>query len=147
MRSRIAARRMLAAVAAVAMLVGTASPTRAEPREWDQKKVAHLVNQVLTAVSYMKKAVAAEWDRADKTSARYIVLNDLMIVHHRLVALLGLVRSGEGREKTEPVYRRVKTAVGHARRDANTFPVLEEQQSRIDAAEAALAQLAEFYEG
>ena len=111
----------------------------------DEKRVATLVDRVAAKASRIKKNVAREWDHADKESARYVVLNDLIVLQHQAVALVGLVRAGEGRDKTEPVYRRMQSAVQHARQDADKFPAIAAQRHHIAAAEAALAELADCY--
>ena len=111
----------------------------------DEKRVAALVHKVAVAASRIKKNIAREWDRADKSSTRYVVLNDLMVLQHQAVALEGLVRAGQGRDKTEPVYRRVQSAVQHAREDSDRFPAIAGQRQHIAAAEAALEELADCY--
>jgi hypothetical protein len=75
-----------------------------------------------------------------------VVLDDLMQLQHRAVAFRVLVSAGQGREKTEPVFRRVRTAIEHARRDAPAFPAIQRQHRHIDAAKAALDELSAFYE-
>ncbi len=111
----------------------------------DEKRVAVLARKVAVEASNIKKNIAREWDRADKESTRYVVLNDLMVLHHRAVALEGLVRAGQGRDKTEPVYRRMQSAVQHAREDSDRFPAIAGQRQHIAAAEAALEELADCY--
>ena len=132
---------MLGACALLAWLPGSA----VAHSHCDEKRVATLVERVAAKASRIKKNIAREWDRADKTSTRYIVLNDLMTLQHQAVALEGLVRAGEGRDKTEPVFRRMQSAVQHARQDADKFPAIAEQRSLIAEAETALDELAECY--
>ncbi len=126
-------------------LLVLAVPALAAESEWDQAKVQALSQQLVRAVEKIKKGIAHDWDREDKQSARYVVLDDLMSLHHRTVALHGLLRAGGGRETTAPVFRRVLTGVEHARHDAASFPEVAKQRRHIEAADAALAKLEAYY--
>ena len=88
---------------AVAALALAAAPVAAGQVEWNQAEVSALTQQLLQHVSKIKKGIRRDWDREDKQSARYVVLDDAMTLHHRVVALDGLVRAGQGRERTAPV--------------------------------------------
>ena len=132
---------MLGACVFLACLPGSA----AADSHCDEKRVAALVDKVAAKASRIKKNLQREWDHADKESARYVVLNDLIVLQHQAVALVGLVRAGEGRDKTEPVYRRMQSAVQHAREDSDRFPAIAAQRQHIAAAEAALEELVDCY--
>ncbi len=136
--------RRLMVLGACALLTGLPGPATAH-QHCDEKRVAALARKVGGAASRIKDNLARDWDRADKTSTRYVVINDLMILQHRAVALEGLIRAGQGRDKTEPVYRRMLSAVEHARQDSQQFPEIAAQQKHIDTAEAALQELADCY--
>ncbi|MDJ0848528.1 MAG: hypothetical protein QNK04_09140 [Myxococcota bacterium] len=112
---------------------------------WDRRKVVAITKQLLREVEKIKMGIAHDWDRKDKESARYVVLEDVMSLHHRTVALLALVVKGGGPEATAPVFRRVLTGVEHARRDAANFPEIEKQRRHIEAADEALAKLKVYY--
>ena len=114
-------------------------------KPWNRSQVLALTQALLAEVKLIKRNLARDWDRADHQSPRYVVLEDVMALHRRAVALDGLVRAGEGAEKTAPVFRRVLTAVQHARRDAAEFPAIERQRVHIDKADAALARLKDYY--
>ncbi len=144
MRGRARLSRTLVAIGAGALVAWAPGPADAH-EHCDEKRVAVLARKIAAAASRIKNNLARDWDRLDKTSTRYIVINDLMILHHRAIALEGLVRGGEGRDKTEPVYRRMQTAVQHARVDSQNFPKIAAQRKHIDDAEAALAELADCY--
>ena len=144
MRLRERVSTTLLALGTCALLVGAAGAAHADSH-CDEKRVAALAHDVAVEASLIKDRLAREWDRADKTSTRYVVINDLMILHHRAIALEGLVRAGQGRDKTEPVYRRMQSAVQHARQDSQRFPEIGAQQKHIDKAEAALNELADCY--
>ena len=135
------ARALLGACALLSCLAGSARGHS----HCNHKKVAALAHDVAVEAARIKANLAREWDRADKASTRYVILEDLQVLHHRAIALEGLVRSGQGRDKTEPVYRRMLTAVEHARRDSDDFPAIAAQRRHIDAAESALRKLADCY--
>ena len=140
---RCASKREVLGAAVVALLIAVfAAPGRGE---WKESEVQALTQRLLHEVSTIKRAVARDWDREDKQSPRYVVLDDLMTLHARVVALEGLVRAGQGPEKTAPVFRRVLTAVEHARRDAADFPEVQKQRAHIEAAEEAVAALEALY--
>jgi phage shock protein A len=123
-----------------------AAPASAEPKAWDEAEVAKLANQLVSAVANIKNNVAGRREEADPSSARWVVLDDLMQLQHRAVAFEGLVRSGQGRDKTEPVFRRIRSAVDNARRDAPAFPDVQKQREHIDRAQSALTALTAYYE-
>ena len=118
----------------------------AEPKEWDQKRVAALANMLASEVLAMKQNISKARETADPDSPRWVILDDLMQLQHRVVALVAMVNSGQGRDKTEPIYRRVKSAVENARQDAPAYPAVRREQRHIDAANTALRKLSEFYE-
>ena len=123
-----------------------AAPGIAEPTAWDEAEVAKLAQQLVVEVAAIKENIAGRRDEADPQSARWVVLDDLMQLQHRVVAFEGLVRAGQGRENTEPVFRRIQTAVDNARRDAPAFPEVQKQREHIDRAAAALTALSSYYE-
>jgi hypothetical protein len=123
-----------------------AAPGFAEPAAWDEAEVAKLAHQLVVEVAAIKDDIAGRREEADPHSARWIVLDDLMQLQHRTVAFEGLVRAGQGRDNTEPVFRRIQTAVDHARRDAPAFPDVQKQRKHIDRAESALKMLSSYYE-
>jgi len=124
---------------------GAAVVAAAEPAPWDEKRILKLTSRLVIEVDAIKTGIAREWERADKSSARYIVLNDLMMIQPRVVAFEGLVRAGQGRDKTEPVFRRIQDAVENAREDAQKYPAVRSQSKRIDTANAILEELGTFY--
>jgi hypothetical protein len=126
--------------------VVVAAPGFAEPVAWNEAKVAKLASQLVFEVSKIKDNIAGRRDEADPNSARWVVLDDLMQLQHRVVAFEGLVRAGQGRDNTEPVFRRIRTAVDNARRDAPAFPELQKQREHIDRAQYALNALSVFYD-
>ncbi len=123
-----------------------AAPGFAEPLAWNEAEVAKLASELAVEVASMKKNIAGRRDEADPNSARWVVLDDLMQLQHRVVAFEGLVRAGQGRDNTEPVFRRIRTAVDNARRDAPAFPDLQKQRKHIDRAQSALNALSAYYE-
>ena len=123
-----------------------AAPGFAELAAWDKDKVAKLAHDLVVEVVKMKNNTAGARETADPESARWVVLNDLMQLQHRVIAFEGLVRAGQGRANTEPVFRRIRTAVANARRDAPAFPAIQKQREHIDRAEAALKELSSYYE-
>jgi hypothetical protein len=144
--SNISRRSALLAGIAVAGVLLVAAPAMTEPVVWDQKRVQNLAEDLATHVSNIKKGIAHARETADPKSPRWVVLDDLMQLQHRVVALVVLLSAGEGRDATEPVFRRVRSAVEHARDDAPAFPDVQKQARHIDKANAALDKLAAFYE-
>jgi len=141
-------RRALAICGSCAVLgsILLAGPGFAESTAWDEAEVTKLANELVAAVSAIKRNIAGRREEADPQSARWVVLDDLMQLQHRAVAFEGLVRAGQGRDATAPVFRRIRTAVEHARRDAQAFPDIQKQQKRIDQANSALEKLSIYYE-
>jgi hypothetical protein len=129
------------------LLGATAARAAAEAIPWDQQKVIRLTRDLTLQASKVKDGIRSEYDIADKESARYFVLHDVMDIHHRSIALLGLLRAGKGREESEPLFRRIQSLVEHAQRDMQRFPEIEKQRKHIDAADAKLAELAAYYSG
>jgi len=122
-----------------------AGPGYAEPVAWDKAEVAKLADQLVVEVRAIKNNIAGRRDEADPHSARWIVLDDLMQLQERAVAYEGLVRAGEERAETEPVYRRIVTAVDNARRDAPGFPEIQQQHERLERVAAVLKALSGYY--
>ena len=93
--------RSLALPTAIAILASVllAGPGFADPKPWDQKRVGALAGMLASEILNMKKAIANARETADPESARWIVLDDLMQLQHRVVALVAMVNSGQGREK------------------------------------------------
>jgi hypothetical protein len=129
----------------LAAVLAFAIPVAATAVEWDQKQIAALADQLTRDVAKIKDGIAKDWERSDKHSARYVVLDDLMTLQHQVVALQTLLGAGEGREQTAPVYRRVLIRVSQARQDAAAFPEVAAQKHHIDAAHKTLAKLSAYY--
>jgi negative regulator of replication initiation len=129
----------------LAAVLAFAIPVAATAVEWDQKQVAALADQLTRDVAKIKDGIARDWEQSDKHSARYVVLDDLMTLQHRVVALQTLLGAGEGREQSAPVYRRVLILVSQARQDAAAFPEVAAQKQHIEAAHKTLAKLSAYY--
>ena len=122
------------------------APGLAATAEWDEDEVARLANALGGEFAAIKKGIAERREEADPESARWIVLDDLMQLQHRAVAFEGLVRAGQGRDKTAPVFRRIVTGVENARRDAEAFPEVQKHRHHIERAESLLQELSRYYE-
>ena len=143
MTLRALVNRTLPPLAALALLAPCVASGQ---QDWNAKEVTKLTRKLSDEVRAIKTGITRDWDGADKESARYVVLDDLMALHHQVVALDALVRQGQGRKQTAPVFRRVRSAVDHARRDAALFPAIEKQRKHIEAADATLERLEAYYE-
>ena len=139
--------RRVAPFAAIAVLGSmlVTGPARSEPKEWDQDRVLMLARLMNYEVVKMKDDIAKARETADPKSARWIVLDDLMHLQHRVVVFEALISAGEGREATAPVFRRVRNALKQARRDAPAFPEIERQRKHISSLNTAVDKIAVFY--
>ncbi len=145
MQSRRAGRRALG-LCAVAVLLA-AGPLRAahhepEPLEWNAKRVANLARSLVIAVKNIKVGMRVD---AKLTHPHQVVLQDLGILQHRVVAFEGFVRSGVGRDETEPMFRRIMDVVEQTRQDVGLIPSVKKHERDIAKAEKTLAELARYY--
>jgi hypothetical protein len=123
-----------------------ARPALAAPVEWNQERVLVLARQLGHEVVQIKDSIAHARETADPNSPRWVVLDDLMQLQHRVIVFEALVSAGEGQKETAPVFRRIRTAVKHARRDAPAFPEIQRQKRHLDRASEALEKLNAFYQ-
>lgn len=143
-RRFVGATRRAAAWVAGATLVWAVGAS-AQTTDWDQKVAVREVNQLVKHAAKVKAGIAREYDREDKTSYRYIVLRDVMEIHHLAVNLQSGLRSGQGRDETRHIYDRLQRAIEQAQKDMVQFPAIAAQQADIDRADASLETLSAMY--
>jgi hypothetical protein len=117
----------------------------AKQKAWDEDAVEATLVKLAQETSKMKDGLTRHVDEAEVDSARRLVLSDVYEIHHRVISLQSGVRSGLGRDGTEPVFRRLLGSVRNARRDAQKFPEIDQVRSHIDAANELLDELEGYY--
>ncbi len=114
-------------------------------KAWDQEAMVGLTKRFLEQTKHIQEGVGRHVEEAAPDSPRRIVLDDVYAIHHRGVALATAVGAGQGRDLTEPIFRRLMSGVQNARQDAKRFPEIEAVRSYIDKANELLGEMAAYY--
>ena len=140
------AMRRLALATAAALWV--ANVAAAEPRTWDQAAVTALAGELVERVKALRSAhrQTPPPQVGSGDSRAHLALTDgLRLIRNESRHLKRELEQGKGREETLPVAKRLRSLIDSARVDARklrlTSPLLDE----IQATNAALAQLWEYY--
>jgi hypothetical protein len=131
--------------AAVLLALGSPAWSQAPAKAWDPKALTPLVHRFVAETKHIQESVGLHVEEAAPDSPRRIVLNDVYSIHHRAVSLETALRAGQGRDETEPVFRRLVDGVKNARQDAKRFPEIEKARRHIDKADELLKEMAGYY--
>ena len=132
----------------LALLLPGQSQADAPAKAWDAGALAQIIQRFTIQTKHIQESVGRHVESAAKDSPRRIVLDDVYDIHHRAISLESAVRSGQGRDQAEPVFRRLLASVQNARRDAASFPEIQEASGAIGKARELLAEMyGYFYAG
>ena len=132
----------------VAAAVLTILPARTSAAAWDQQEVTKLAGQLAEAVSgvYEEFRKQPEVDISTMQSrSRYRLQDELRLLEGETRELARQLKSGEGRDATQPIYDRVGSLARDAREEGRRQLIAKPVQERVDRAEELWAQLTPYY--
>jgi hypothetical protein len=126
----------------------TILPARTSAAAWDQQEVTKLAGQLAEAVSgvYEEFRKQPEVDISTMQSrSRYRLQDELRLLEGETRELARQLKSGEGRDATQPIYDRVGSLARDAREEGRRQLIAKPVQERVDRAEELWAQLTPYY--
>ena len=132
----------------VAAVVLTLAPARTSAAPWDQQEVTQLASHLAEAVSgvYEEFRKQPQVDISTmQTRSRYRLQDELRLLEGETRELARQLKSGEGRDATQPIYDRVGSLARDAREEGRRQLIAKPVQERVDRAEELWAQLTPYY--
>ena len=138
-------RGIVAAAAAVSLLAAGAAS--AELASWDQERVAKYAAELKDATKALRQAIdGVGIQNAAQQNALYQVENTVEMLDTAANGLDHALKSGEGREKTLPRYKRLKSLQRDAELEGRSADIPEAVFQKVFSVGSALIKLAPYYE-
>jgi hypothetical protein len=124
------------------------APLRTSAATWNQEEVTQLASHLAEAVSgvYEEFRKQPEVDISSMQSrSRYRLQDELRLLEGETRELARQLKSGEGRDATQPIYDRIGSLARDAREEGRRQLIAKPVQERVDRAEELWAQLTPYY--
>jgi hypothetical protein len=113
--------------------------------EWNQERVAALVQDLIKHVEVVRADLESRASVPEEAAARAAVMNDVERLDLRARELAERLASGAGRAETAALFREVETLGNEAAKHSREYPARFEMHVHIDQAQRITIQLARYY--
>ena len=129
----------------VAFALCPVSLASAAELEWNQERVAALVQDLIKHVEVIRADLKSQPSVPEKEAARATIMSDLEGVSLRARELAERLAGGAVRAETAALFREMETLVNQARKHSHEFPAPFEMHVPIDEVQRITIQLARYY--
>jgi hypothetical protein len=136
--------RYFAVVSAVLVASLLANPALAQQKEWDQKAVTALVEELVTVISTVQ-VEAKTTDNIASDEAREFVIEDLALLKKNARSLAQELRSGKDQTASFPRAKRVGSLVQRTRANAAKAMLSPSNSAEVARANELIAEIGTFY--